>query len=450
MSNCLCASTPVLKCKACSIEGLHADAPVCAALAKYVSWGQISQAHMDVLLSKTGTSGARTRLELLCGLEQAERVIELLAEFKRPAQQGEGSYAREQRLAELQNTIDLWDWADGSPICAKSYMFHVFGLVFDHKCFKWSNACNQWCNEPRLSVIIPISDNLKNVKWVHGFVISGWLMLDEPITLKDGTTLRFRIRFLKGDAPLQQKRHGVNTGNAHFRCWLCDAHMHKFVDLTHCAEHCKLRDLHDLEKSAAKAGCTHGDHHLHPRTCPITDLRLLLRKLGIKGVTGAKRASLENTLISHLKGVNSKPGLLGDSDISIEDVPAIRHAEGVADEPLHVIKGLLDKLRALIKEKLSVNDRARWIAQENEVDGGKEEYSGQDYRKWLYASPSMWRVVEAQDAVLENLQQVTINVAHAVRFCFRQAYPGWHSQHGKIVLRAISYIYKCAPANGGG
>ena len=44
---------------------------------------------------------------------------------------------------------------------------------------------------------------------------------------------------------------------------------------------------------------------------------------------------------------------LGDLDIGLEDVPAIDGIEAAADEALHVLKGLLQALRKLIKEKLS-------------------------------------------------------------------------------------------------
>ena len=442
LSQCLCALTPVLKCKACVVDGVRDDASVCAALAKHLAWGQLSQSELDALIEPRGVWAVRSRLTYLCELEHNDRVVELLNEFRKPAMQGEDSLALEQRLARLQNSLDLKDWADGGAICAKSYLFHTFGFSFDHKSFKWSHGCNQWCNEPRLTVIIPISDTLKNIKWVQGIVISGWLMLDEPITLKDGTTLHFRIRWFCGDAPLQQRRHGVNTGNAHYRCWLCDEHTRGFVDLTAWAEQCNLRDLSDLSKSAARAGCTHGGDTVNPRGIAIKALRKLIKSLKIMDPTGKKRACLENALIDYLKGVNSRPGLLGDEDATIEDISAIAAAEGAPDFALHVLKGVLGALRKIIKDRLDPADRVRWNRQENIVDGGKEEYSGQDYRKWVYASPFLWRAVESRSNILTNLENAMTNIAHATKYCFRQGYPGWHSEHGKMVLRAISYIYK--------
>ena len=432
---------------ACPIQGVRDDTSIRAMLSQFMRWGSITQDHLTALTSVEGQDGARARLEEVCTLEHDEHVIAQLAEFLQPAREGESALQREERLAIKQNELNLWEWADGSPICAKSFLFHTFGFVYDHKTFRWSQGCNQWCNEPRLSVIIPISDTLRNIKWVQGYVIDGWMQLAEPFTLQDGTVLLVRIRFLKGDAPIQQRRHGVNTGNAHYRCWLCNAHVDAFVDLRACCEECDLRDLDDLAKAAKRVSGVDGcEDQINPRGLRIAALRKLMRKLGVRGGLNEKRASVENAAVKLMQGVNSTPGILGNLNLNLSDIKVLMNAEGVADEPLHVLKGMLAALRKLIKEKLSTSDRRLWNQMEDRVDGGKEEYSGSDYRKWIYASPSMWRAVQSRSATLESLQQATINLAHATKFCFRQGYPGWHREHGKIVLRAVTYIYKCVHA----
>ena len=153
---------------------------------------------------------------------------------------------------------------------------------FDHKSFNHSHACLQWCNEPRMSLIIPMSDSLSNLLWVQRFVVDGWTLLSEPITLSDGTILRARLRFLKGDAPIHQKQNGVNTGNGKFRCWCCNAPVLLYTDLVGCLD-CKPRNRASLHAIAKHLSCVSGcETKISPRTMRIAQLRALARRMRLQ------------------------------------------------------------------------------------------------------------------------------------------------------------------------
>ena len=246
-------------------------------------------------------------------------------------------FPREEHLADLQNDLHLWRWMDGSPICGLSYLLHTFGVVFDHKKLLHSEDAEWFCNDPKLCVVIPISDTLQNLKYVQGFVVQSWGLLSDPITLSDGTQLRVSIRFLKGDAPIQQKASGCNTGNATYRCWLCDASVQQFTELSRCSE-CEPRDLTGLAASAEQAMSAPGcEGHVNPRALRVKQLRGLLKKLGKK--TRGLQGVLLTRAIHALKGVNSYPMLLLSDLGSKLDV--LDNVECAADIALHVLKGTL-------------------------------------------------------------------------------------------------------------
>ena len=343
-------------------------------------------------------------------------------------------------LAREQNTLHLWRWADGSPILSKTFLLHLWGVVFDHKSLHFSVECEHWCFTPRLGLVIPISDSGENLLWVQGFVARKWRSLSS-ITLEDGTEMRFKVRFLKGDAPIQQKFAGCNTGNAIYRCWLCDAAMRSFIDLNGCMESATPRDLRSLYECthslAAVRGC---EKSINPRNLTANGVRALLRKLNITPDKEAKNQL--NQAIHAVKGVNARPLILGG--YSLDDLPLLSELEFAPDFSLHVLKGLIADMRMLIKETLPKADRGRWEEAEKRLIS-KEVYAGSDYRLWLASSPQMWEVVRvacSQNQRLQDLKAATTALAHATKFCFRAEYPTWQRDYQKLILRAACFIYQ--------
>ena len=429
---CQCSGEEaILQCVWCARAGQKSAAIVQAAMR---ARGQevTPNDHPDAILRK---------LVLLEHLEHAEHLLrgfgyedetinELRADPKRLLQ----------ALEEKQNTLLLWRWADGSPILSKTFLLHLWGVVFDHKAFHFSLECELWCFTPRLGLVIPISDSGENLLWVQGFVARKWRSFS-PITLQDGTQLRFEYRFLKGDAPIQQKFAGCNTGNAIYRCWLCDKAMRSFVDLSGCMDSSTPRDLQSLYDRASHlaSAVARGCKHINPRQLDANGVRALLRKLGIEP-RGQSNERL-NQAIHAVKGINARPLMLGGH--SPEDLPILRGLEFAPDFSLHVLKGLLADMRSLIKERLPKADRGRWEEQEKRLIA-KEVYAGSDYRLWLASSPRMWEVVQAacsQSEKLQSLKKATTALAHAAKFCFRAEYPSWQRDYPKQILRSASYIY---------
>ena len=419
VARCECLSTPVLRCTACPRTGVRDTASVVTALYAYADLGCISAETISTMRTSRQHRGL---LETLCELEHRDRNDELLAELGEPAREGESYASRELRLTDLQNCIDGWEWADGAPICGKSYLARVFGFVFDHKTFNHSHACLQWCSEPRLSLLIPISDSLTNLVWLQGYVVDGWALLSEAITLSDGSVLRFRFRFLKGDAPIHQKHNGVNTGNGKFRCWCCNAAVLSFTDLVACLE-CTPRTIASLDAVAQRLTCVSGcGLKINPRTLRIAQLRALATRMKMRNTAQLKRPQLEQLCIDQLQGVNSRPAVLGGC--SPAELPVLTKAESAPDFPLHVLKGDAQGLRSAIKEHLQTADLALFTEAEKGVDGAKEVYAGADYRKWLYASPHLFRSINSENAVLADLRNATFSLAHAVKFGYRQVRRG--------------------------
>ena len=429
---CQCSGEKaVLKCVWCARAGCQSKADVLAAIR---ARGQevAPEEHPQVLLRK---------LVLLEHLEHAEHLLKDFGyEDESITELRADSDHLLQVLEEEQNTLLLWRWADGSPILSKTFLLHLWGVLFDHKSFHFSVECEQWCFTPRLGLIIPISDSGENLQWVQGFVTRKWRALSS-ITLQDGTKMRFKYRFLKGDAPIQQKFAGCNTGNAIYRCWLCDQPMRAFVDLNACCMDAQPRDLHALHERAASLmaaipGC---QKSISPRALPANSVRMLLRKLNVAPDKDTKKQL--NQAIHAVKGINAKPLILGGC--APEDLPILKELEFAPDFPLHVLKGLLADLRALIKESLPKPERGRWEEAEKSLIA-KEVYAGSDYRLWLASSPRMWDAVGAtcmQNARLQNLKKATTALAHATKFCFRAEYPSWQRDSPKLVLRAAGYIY---------
>ena len=422
----------IMKCLWCARAGHKSEADVLAALR---ARGAVfaPEEHPAVLLRQ------------LAVLEHLERAEHLLKEFgytheavTELRQSDDESERLLQVLEEEQNTLLLWRWADGSPILGKTFLLHLWGVLFDHKSFHFSLESQHWCFTPRLGLIIPISDSGENLLWVQGFVARNW-RAPASLTLKDGTIMRLKYRFLKGDAPIQQKFAGCNTGNAIYRCWLCDSPMRKFVDLNGCMQS-QPRDLHTINERACSLATVKGcQKSINPRALDAHSVRVLLRKLGVTPDQQAKKQL--NQAIHAVKGINARPLILGG--LSPEDLPILKELEFAPDFPLHVLKGLIADLRALIKESLPKPDRRRWEEAEKTLIA-KEVYAGSDYRLWLASSPRMWEVVQAtcaQNPRLQDLREATAALAHATKFCFRAEYPSWQRDYPKLILRAAGYIF---------
>ena len=367
---------------------------------------------------------------------------------------GETLLQQEQRLADRQNELDGWRWMDGSPICGKSFLMHTFGVAFDHKKLRHSEDCEWWCNDPKLCVVIPISDSLANLKYVQGFVVRGWGLLSEPITLLDGTELRLRVRFLKGDAPIQQKASGCSTGGATYRCWLCDAWVRLFVELDRCASDATPRDLASVAQAATRAmrapGC---DGHIAPRELRVAGLRGLLRAMGQN--TGGGGASLLQRAIDALKGVNSYPMLLL-SELG-GDLHALRSVECAADVALHVLKGLANALRGLVGKSLGKEQQHLWAKAIKEVVDKDDGLSCSDERMLLAAMPRIWTATlsstDTPTSTIVDLRAACHNLALATEAGIRAPYTRWHAEYPKVCIRTVCYIYQftvhlrrgCAP-----
>ena len=345
-----CLSTPVLKCTACPRIGVRSKQSIMETLFHYAREDRFLPAPLACEKSH------RALLEILCELEHEDRNDELLVEFEAPAREGESRRDRETRLSALQNHIDFWEWADGSPLSGKSYLARVFGFCFDHKKLQHSHACLQWCSEPRLTLIIPISDSLTNLAWVQGFVVDGWAVLTTPITLSDGTQITVRLRFLKGDAPMHQKHHGIGTGNSKFRCWLCESEVLAYTDLLECLANRPLRTVSSLDTIARRLACVpQCGQQINPRGMRVPQLRALARRLGANAE--GKRSEVETRTIDALQGVKSKPAILGGRHM--RELPVLKDVEGAPDLPLHVLKGNVHEVRDIIKETLPTVEKVR-------------------------------------------------------------------------------------------
>jgi hypothetical protein len=258
--------------------------------------GKCGAADVRAALTKRGASieggNERSLLERLARSYRLDEVTENLTALKMETHLlNESEHEREQRLALEQNTIDFWHWADGAQISGASHVMYTFGLMADHHKMVVSHDSEHYCNEARMLLFMPMGDCGKSLMFMQGYIVNGTEALGEGITLLDGTKLRLRFRFLKGDAPIQQKMASVTGGNATWRCWLCPTPIDDFPNLVASREGVALRDVNRAFKIGEMCACIDGcKSQIHVRDLRVREQRQVAQKLGVS-TAGTQRTA---------------------------------------------------------------------------------------------------------------------------------------------------------------
>ena len=213
------------------------------------------------LIQPTHAAGVwKAAFQRLCTLERRVEVDELLHSFGLPLQIREGVVEsdpdRERRLARaLLSNLQLSVWADGTPICNRSFQAHTFSFMCalatmpprhlclgsggagaragaerapaagscDDRIFEASDAAKKAARRPQLWILIRKGDSLSELAHVLRARVEDTQTLNTA-TLVRGMAVRVRVRWIKGDLPLLQRCLGIHSsGSARFRCPFCKA-----------------------------------------------------------------------------------------------------------------------------------------------------------------------------------------------------------------------------------
>ena len=352
----------------------------------------------------------------------------------------ESEAARERRLAEEQDTLDLWHWADGSPISGRTHVMYTFGLMPDHFKMNLSTTCEAFCHEARILLFMPMGDSGENLRFMQGYVLDGTEALVEGVVLRDGTRLRLRLRFQKGDAPIHQKMRAVTGGNANWRCWLCPVHINEFVSLVKSREGVELRDERRAIELGKRCACIEGcERGIHVREMSVRPLRRLAYTLCIS--SDGTQAEVEMRVLRKLKGSMGAPIFYAGRELT--DLSVASLCESAPDFRLHVLKGLLSELRTEYKKALPKSERILFNTQEREVIGAKEAYSGSDLRLWLAAFDTINHGVMRTGRGVRLFSAIA-HLAQATRWGFSLGYRAWWTEQPKATLRFAAHMFMYA------
>ena len=222
---------------------------------------------------------------IACEADDDNRVV--LHHYKQPQTiTGESDYDREQRAAKCLNRIDLWYWADDTPISARTIQFHYWGILYNHLQMRGTEEATTFCSDPQLLVVTPGDASAAFLASVMREVVKdmqelGRLCDDGELCLSDGTKMTWRLRICKADSPMLATLFGKSSsGRAYRKCACCSAISYTYRDLT-ISHECELDTLQDIDEFAMKASKVAGFHgHFDPRTARKSQNAALLRAFG--------------------------------------------------------------------------------------------------------------------------------------------------------------------------